>query len=151
MDLHQLLLNVCEQYYLESRPKRLVFSGERSYDLPQLVFIDGHRFEQVLCDLLSNACTFTPTGGAVRLSVVCPPQMGVSTSIIVHVSVSDTGIGIRREDMSLLFRPFAPLLPTTGYSAGMQCGTGLGYATACIAGCQLLMCVYVCVSARFVG
>jgi signal transduction histidine kinase len=55
--------------------------------------------EQVLLNLLSNAITSSPTTAEVEVvSEACDG--------LVETSVRDTGIGIRKEDQALLFRPF---------------------------------------------
>src|SRR5207249_2328145 len=52
---------------------------------------DERRVKQILFNLLSNALKFTPAGGRVTLTA-----RGIGDA--VHISVRDTGIGIRRED-----------------------------------------------------
>ncbi|MBK8045765.1 MAG: PAS domain S-box protein [Anaerolineales bacterium] len=82
------------------------------------VLVDSRRLKQVLVNLLSNAVKFTPQGGAIDLSVSANPTAGV-----VNFTVSDTGIGIREEDLPKLFHPFSQLEARKG---GELMGTGLG-------------------------
>jgi PAS domain S-box-containing protein len=85
---------------------------------------DRRRVEQILLNLLNNAIKFTPRG-SVTLSAelldacgtVPPPRRAV------RLRVADTGIGIRAEDLSLLFQPFRQL--DTGLARHRD-GTGLG-------------------------
>ena len=84
------------------------------------VLIDPLRFKQVLSNLVSNAIKFTHQGQvAIRVStsVEGPHLMGV------HIQVTDTGIGVSAEDLSLLFRPFAQVAQSTLNTLG---GSGLG-------------------------
>jgi|GEM_PF-973815 len=83
--------------------------------LPDL-YLDPVRIKQVLYNLLSNAIKFTPEGGTVALS---------ARSLGTHLEVScrDSGIGIRPEDMSRLFREFEQIEPDGGVKPE---GTGLG-------------------------
>jgi len=75
---------------------------------------DRVRISQVLMNLLSNAAKFTPGGGNIRLSLKDEKDM-------VKVQVSDTGIGIRKEDLEHVFEPFATIQKPTYIK-----GTGLG-------------------------
>jgi two-component system sensor histidine kinase VicK len=78
------------------------------------VNIDRLRVMQVLINLLSNASKFSPEGAVITVDVV---EAGDG----VRFSVSDTGVGIREEDMGKLFVPFPGILVD-----GIVKGTGLG-------------------------
>jgi hypothetical protein len=82
------------------------------------VMVDPGRIKQVLYNLISNAIKFTPRGGVVRLTVRTDAQHLV-------VMVSDTGVGIAREDLPRLFREFEQLPQPGGVRPE---GTGLGLA-----------------------
>ena len=79
---------------------------------------DQVRLSQVLLNLLSNAAKFTPEGGNIKLSVKDEEGM-------VKIQVSDTGIGIRNEDLKRVFEPFADIQKPTYIK-----GTGLGLSVA---------------------
>jgi PAS domain S-box-containing protein len=81
---------------------------------PSWIFGDTVRLSQVLMNLLSNASKFTPEGGEIRLTVEDD-----KSSIVVKVA--DTGIGLRREDITAVFEPFAAIKKPTDIK-----GTGLG-------------------------
>lgn len=88
---------------------------------PGLEFIvaDKQRFRQILYNLLSNAVKFSkPEGGEVTVSTM-------KASDMAQISVSDTGIGIKEEDMGKLFRTFQQLDMSMSRKYG---GTGLGLA-----------------------
>ncbi|RME63188.1 MAG: GAF domain-containing protein [Nitrospirae bacterium] len=85
---------------------------------PPMVRADRKRIKQVLVNLLSNAVKFTPEGG--RVQVVCRAVEADQ----VEFSVTDTGPGIRPEDMEKLFQPFQQL----GEVTKKKEGTGLGLA-----------------------
>lgn len=78
---------------------------------------DRVRFKQVLYNLLSNAVKFTPNGGRVDIEAY-------NRAKTIHVSVSDTGIGIRPEDHTLVFEEFRQVEGSTNAHEG----TGLGLA-----------------------
>ena len=86
--------------------------------LPRLV-ADPVRLKQVLINLLSNANKFTPEGGSITLSCRLADQ---DTMLF---SVTDTGIGIKAEDQTIIFEEFRQ---SSDVSAGEIEGTGLGLA-----------------------
>jgi PAS domain S-box-containing protein len=83
-----------------------------------LVSGDAHRLQQVIWNLLSNAVKFTGAGG----SVVVGLRRRADT---VELTVSDTGVGIRREALPFVFDRFRQADPSTTRS---QTGLGLGLA-----------------------
>jgi len=99
-----------------ARGKQLKLEKNVPLELPRLV-ADRTKVKQILLNLLSNAIKFT-TQGRVLVSVQAEPEA-------VRVRVSDTGIGIRQEDLTRLFEPFQQLDNPVARGAG---GTGLGLA-----------------------
>jgi signal transduction histidine kinase len=79
---------------------------------------DPEKVEQILLNLLSNAVKFTEPGGAITVSVEC-------TASSVMVNVSDTGLGISRDKLDVVFEPFVQLNRTKSRANE---GTGLGLA-----------------------
>ncbi|HEU4484395.1 MAG TPA: PAS domain S-box protein [Povalibacter sp.] len=89
---------------------------------------DARRFEQVLLNLLSNAIKFTEQGSIeLRAEHIEGFTMrdGTSPGSVVRVSVTDTGVGIKPDDLALLFQPFRQL--DSGLARKHE-GTGLGLA-----------------------
>jgi PAS domain S-box-containing protein len=76
---------------------------------------DRRRVEQILLNLVSNGVKFTERG---EVCLACHVRGGV-----LETTVRDTGIGIKAEDMSRLFKPFQQL--ETGLGRRHE-GTGLG-------------------------
>lgn len=88
---------------------------------PQLdvIIADKQRFKQILFNLLSNAIKFSnKEGGTVTIATWKEGDMA-------KISVSDTGIGIREEDMGKLFHEFSQVSSNISNQYG---GTGLGLA-----------------------
>jgi PAS domain S-box-containing protein len=81
---------------------------------------DERRIKQIIVNLLSNAVKFTPDGGSIKLNVI-----GLADMCQICISVSDTGIGIKEDDIGRLFKPFQQL--DTRLSRQYS-GTGLGLA-----------------------
>ena len=82
-----------------------------------LITADQIRFKQVLYNLLSNAVKFTDTG-EITVSAITENQQ-------LHLTVADTGIGLREEDMDRIFVEFSQV--DASYSRRHE-GTGLGLA-----------------------
>ena len=81
------------------------------------VLLDGHRFRQILFNLVGNAVKFTEKG-AVTVAAS-------STGENLEVSVADTGCGIAPDLISRIFDPFVQALDPS-HSADRAGGTGLG-------------------------
>lgn len=119
VDLRELIEDVLELVGQQLRNHNIDFRNEV---LPNtLVLADGHRVEQVLINLISNA----------KDSILDKPQrngrmdtirMWVSRGETVALSISDTGGGIPDNVRDSLFEPFVT-------TKGPQRGTGLGLAT----------------------
>jgi len=88
------------------------------------VSADQRKLKQILFNLLSNAVKFTPDGGAVTVAARKPPP-DEEAGECLEISVQDTGIGIREEDMGRLFQTFSQL--ESPYDKKHE-GTGLGLA-----------------------
>lgn len=78
---------------------------------------DQRRFQQILLNLLTNALKFTDTGGTVCL------ESHINKNGSVDLIVSDTGIGMSQEEISIAFEPFTQLERDAHVA---QEGTGLG-------------------------
>ena len=63
------------------------------------VFADPNRLMQILTNLVSNACKYTPVGGKIHIQAYQQDQA-------VRIDVTDTGIGISEEDQARLFSQF---------------------------------------------
>jgi signal transduction histidine kinase len=83
------------------------------------VFLDPQKLKQVILNYVSNALKFTPVGG--RITV----RAHLAKDSVLRLEVEDTGIGIAKEDLRLLFQDFQQL--DGGVSKQVQ-GTGLGLA-----------------------
>src|SRR5687767_11332339 len=109
--------------------KGLQFKVEIKPDVPETMFTDGQRVEQILKNLLSNALKFT-NEGTVSLTVrkaepnrrFLQPALNYGAGVIAF-AVSDTGIGIAADKQRLIFEAFQQADGTTSRKFG---GTGLG-------------------------
>jgi signal transduction histidine kinase/CheY-like chemotaxis protein len=94
---------------------RMSFAGE-----PLPIEADAVRIEQLLTNLIVNACKFTPAGGEVELRTQRDGPVGL-------VSVRDNGVGIAAGLLESIFDPFAQADQTLARSAG---GLGVGLSIA---------------------
>ena len=90
--------------------------------LPTLVRGDQLRIKQILLNLLGNAVKFTETG---TITIAATALEQHPDSVIVRLTVSDTGIGIAPEALEKIFKPFEQAETGTTRRFG---GTGLGLA-----------------------
>lgn len=96
-------------------------------DTDNILEADARRVKQIIFNLLSNAVKFTPDGGEVRVTVRNGTKAEAVTrgARFVEISVEDTGIGIKEEDLPKLFKEFSQL--DSSYDMKYE-GTGLGLA-----------------------
>nr|BFE77311.1 hypothetical protein GCM10020092_106120 [Actinoplanes digitatis] len=113
----------------QAEEKGLEFRVEVSADLPDSIVTDAQRLQQILRNMLSNAVKFTDQG-SVTLSIYPAPEHldfdipGLAAAgQVVAFAVTDTGIGISDEKLSLIFEAFQQADGTTSRKYG---GTGLG-------------------------
>ncbi|NHZ82332.1 response regulator [Massilia sp. CCM 8695] len=79
---------------------------------------DPTRLTQMLVNLLTNACKYTPAGGRIALDMRDDAGMAV-------ITISDSGIGIPREALERVFEMFSQLEPALQRAHG---GLGIGLA-----------------------
>lgn len=116
-DLHALLISVTKVNRLKANEKGLSLTLDVAPMTPNYMKGDPVRLRQILTNLLSNAVKFTEKG-EVSLTVACKRNK-------VTFDITDTGIGIPKQKLSQLFKPFEQLDTSTTRRFG---GTGLGLA-----------------------
>jgi PAS domain S-box-containing protein len=101
--------------------KQLVFTSEISKEVPEIIYLDELRVSQILANIVGNAIKFTPAKGYVKvdLSVVDDDH----PSLLFQIS--DSGIGIPKEQQETIFHSFSQGDSSTERKYG---GTGLGLA-----------------------
>jgi PAS domain S-box-containing protein len=115
-DIREVVKDACHTMTLYAKKKRVKLSVKLDGDLPKARF-DGDGIMQVLTNLISNSIKFTPENGQVSVSVQHKGEDLV-------IRVSDTGMGVPKENLPKLFTPFYQV-----HQPGQQVkGTGLGLA-----------------------
>ena len=116
VDLRTFAEGLRETFEPIARERTLDFSVAVADEAPRHITSDAVRLQQVVVNLLSNACKFT-TAGQVRL-LIAPAPGGT-----VAFHVEDTGQGIAPDKIDLIFEPFRQADSSTQRQFG---GTGLG-------------------------
>src|SRR5262249_9705671 len=99
-----VLEGVHEMFATQAAEKGVELRVAASDDVPLALRGDPVRLEQVLVNLVANALKFTESGSVAlraRLDGVGPD------GVRLHFSVSDTGIGVPKEQQARLFEPFS--------------------------------------------
>lgn len=118
----EFLQSIYKMIVTQAKEKGLDFQVHVDSKLPSVLHGDSNRIRNILINLLSNAVKYTPSG-FVKLEILCsdPKQ----TPFRLTFRVTDSGIGIRGDDISQIFESFTQADSTTNY--GKE-GTGLGLA-----------------------
>jgi signal transduction histidine kinase len=99
-----------------AQKKRITLETSFASDLPR-VMTDERVVQQILINLATNAIKFTPEGGRVTVTAV------FARSKEIILSVRDTGIGMKPEDIAIALMPFGQVGSNMAARAE---GTGLG-------------------------
>ena len=89
-------------------------------DVPSLVKGDPTRFRQVLTNLMGNAPRFTESG-EIELSLNIEKKKDARVKL--HAKIRDTGIGLSKDKLGIIFQPF---MQADGSTTRQYGGTGLG-------------------------
>lgn len=125
LSLHKQKTNLSDLlYYTTEAFQPLAASGsiEINSEIPAspiYVLVDASRIRQVIQNLMVNAIRYTPEGGTIDVSLM-EPENG-----FVRISIQDTGIGIKPENIGSIFDRF--YREESGRDRGLP-GTGLGLA-----------------------
>ena len=121
-DVSSMVNDLVNSISERARNKGLDFALDIDSALPCALFGDDVRIRQVIMNLLTNAVKYTEKG---KVTLTISGKKLPDKKLIMSVSVRDTGIGIRQEDMQKLFESFARLDEARNRNIE---GTGLGMA-----------------------
>ncbi len=126
VNLIALFQEINNIFSLQAEEKNLVYDFRISDQLPEFVELDEFRIRQVLLNLIDNAIKFTDEGFIKILVDISdqPPQVE-DNRISLKIEVSDSGIGIPKNDQERLFTAFVQKDDQDKRKYG---GTGLGLA-----------------------
>ena len=123
LDLHDemvdlaLVIESCLSMVRNRAERGGLILERRLPETPCTLLADERKLKQIILNLLTNAVKFTPRGGTVTISATVAPEAGC------HIRVTDTGIGMARDDIPRALSPFTQV--DGGISREYE-GTGLG-------------------------
>lgn len=120
--LKQLIYKILKIYSYDAGRKGIVLKCNNFDHIPDALYGDFGKLQQILSNLISNAIKFTKEGSIV---LMIEENFRDDEDLFLQFSVKDTGIGIKEDDMSQLFMSFSQL--NNSYSREYN-GTGLGLA-----------------------
>lgn len=121
-DLSLILKDLTDGLVLKASDKGLEFVFDMEPEVPVNLVGDPERLGQIMTNLGENAVKFTEEGG-VSMGVAVEEKK--DRSVILHFTVSDTGVGIPPDKMETIFDGFSQ---GDGSSTRKHGGTGLGLA-----------------------
>ncbi len=121
-DLSSLINDLVNMIQIRADEKGLALSLDFDKNLPKILYGDEVRIKQVITNILTNAVKYTEKG-SVTFSIKFKRAADDAENIILLVSIKDTGIGIKPEDIKKLFAEFERI--EEGRNRNVE-GTGLG-------------------------
>ncbi|MCI1880746.1 MAG: ATP-binding protein [Sporolactobacillus sp.] len=122
-DIEKSMRNVISMFQFAALKKNINLIYEPAKQLPRYIRGDPQLINQIVINLVSNAIKFT-SKGYVKLSV-CVRQQDLPDAEKLVISVSDTGIGIKKEYFTKIFQAFEQASENISTKFG---GSGLGLA-----------------------
>jgi len=119
-ELNEIITQVIKTLSIKANEKGIIINLIINHDVPDKIYSDPFRIEQILRNLINNAIKFTSKGSIV---VDISQTYTDNNSAEIVFMVKDTGIGIHKNQMSNLFKKFSQL--DISYSKQYQ-GVGLG-------------------------
>ncbi|TKJ88931.1 cell wall metabolism sensor histidine kinase WalK [Paenibacillus sp. CFBP13512] len=119
-DVRELLEDTIDRFSVQMQQKDIKSATDLDADVGS-VWIDRDHMDQVLDNLVSNSLKYTPDGGKVTLGAY-----GTEDGMVA-ITVTDTGIGIPKQDLNRIFERFYRVDKARSRNMG---GTGLGLSIA---------------------
>lgn len=115
-----MMMDLWNVIFLRAQEKGLSIRFTLDETMPRVLYGDDVRIKQIVTNLLTNAVKYTPQGG---IEMTAAYERAEGGTIKLIISVKDTGMGIRKEDMGKLFESFQRLDEEKNRNIE---GTGLG-------------------------
>lgn len=119
-DVSSLINDIVNMIKARAEKKNLEFIVDIDETIPAVLYGDDVRLRQIITNILTNAVKYTPKG-SIRLRIRTIER--INDRIKLEISVKDTGIGIKEDDLSKLFTSFQRLEQEKNRNIE---GTGLG-------------------------
>ena len=121
-DLRESVGDTMKSFALRAHQRGLELTCFIHPDVPHMVIGDYNRLRQVVVNLVGNAVKFTDKG---EVSLEVARESRSQSHVVLHFTVSDTGIGVPEEKRATIFEMFEQADSSTTRRHG---GTGLGLA-----------------------
>ena len=115
-ELADIMNDILALFDYQCKQKNLYLKLAIDEDVPEFITTDRNRLTQIVINLIANALKFTFEGG-ILISITLTSEDRIT------ISVDDTGIGIKEEDLEKLFQAFGKLENTAKMNIN---GVGLG-------------------------
>ncbi len=120
----KVVKSVIDLQHLQAEEKSIQLSSIVADDVPDSVIGDPNRLRQIILNLVTNAIKFTQYG---QVELICrrltDEDSSDSKNVVLHFSVRDTGIGINKDKIAVIFEAFTQADSSTTRRYG---GVGLG-------------------------
>ena len=113
--------NTVNDFQAKAKENSIKLTWSSSIPLPNDFVGDPIRLRQVLNNIISNAIKFTPVNGKIEINI--SETSAINGSHAIKFSIKDSGIGISKDKLDLIFKPFSQVDGSTTRKYG---GTGLG-------------------------
>ena len=108
--IRETVASVVTGLEVQANRKQIVLNCDIDHHVPRWLRGDSYRLMQIIVNLVSNAIKFTHEG---RVDLRIEPDRTIGNYCQLHVSVSDTGIGIPEEEKHTIFEAFSQADGTT--------------------------------------
>ena len=119
-DLSSLINDMVNVAAEQAKKKSLTFTLNVDKSIPRILEGDEYHIRQVIMNIVNNAIKYTERGG---VTVSMTYEKSDEYSILLRCAITDTGIGIKTDDIDYIFQPFEHLESTRRFSSD---GSGLG-------------------------
>ena len=119
-DLSSLINDFVNIAAEQAKKKSLTFTVNVDKTIPRILDGDEYHIRQVMTNILNNAVKYTERGG---ITLTMGFEKLDSYTILLHFAVTDTGIGIKSDDIEYIFQPFEHIESSRRFNAD---GSGLG-------------------------
>lgn len=120
INLQELLSSIALSIAPRAQAKGLDFIAQMDRDVPETIWVDPNRLNQVINNLANNALKFTSQGS---ISLKAHAQILATGEQEVSIEIADTGIGIEKSEQEKVFKPF---VQASNAKESADMGSGLG-------------------------
>jgi len=121
-ELRKLIIGIKQSFDYEANQRKLKIENIIDEKIPPVVIGDSVRLTQILINLVGNAVRFTEKGGII---IEANQKKKHNSRIDIEFKITDTGIGIPKDKIKMVFESFTQASSSTTRKYG---GTGLGLA-----------------------